>query len=82
MSNVIVRSQWVEPVSITGQITGSVVLLSCYGNYKCGCSAGIYGTVIFAQRGNGKGGGEESCETQSHCWKRTHCASLYRRGTV
>lgn len=55
------------------QNKGSGVLLSCYGNYKCGCSAGIYSPGIFAQRGNDKGGGEELCETQSHCRKRTQC---------
>lgn len=77
MSNVIVHSQWVEPVSITGQIIDSVVLLSCHSNYKCGCSAGIYGTVIFAQRGNDKGGGEESCQTQSLCRKRMRVVWLF-----
>lgn len=73
ISNVIVRSQWVEPLSLTGQIIGSVVLPSCYGNYKCGFSAVIYGTVIFAPRGNDKGGGEESWDTQNQCRRRTQC---------
>lgn len=42
----IVDSQRVEPVSLGGQFIGSVSPLSCYGNYKRGCSAGIYGTHI------------------------------------
>ncbi len=37
-------SEWAEPASLGGQFIGSALPQSCYGNYKRGCSAGIYGT--------------------------------------